>query len=246
MTDTPLAAEIILNQLCVSYGNVCALKSVSGHFSPGSLTAIVGPNGGGKSTLVKAILQNVKASRRSISFKNLSVRNIAYMPQRNQLDQSFPITVKEVAAMGLIQKYPRLNAFHKHDLDLIQDALTRVGLSQHSARLIDNLSGGQFQRLLFARILLQNQPLIILDEPFSFIDLKTKELLLELIQDWHKRGKTIIIVLHELDLVEKYFPQTLLLARSVIQWGPTKKVLTEENITIAFKTLLLEDTCTHV
>jgi zinc/manganese transport system ATP-binding protein len=161
-------------------------------------------------------------------------RTMSYLPQLNELDRSFPLVVEEVVGMGL---WPKIGAFQKATkthMQLIHDALKRVGIPHLKNRLISELSGGQFQRMLFARIILQDASLIILDEPFSGVDANTAESLLELIREWHGDGKTIMVVLHDLDYVQKYFPETLLIARQCIGWGKTSKVLTKANIKKAF------------
>ena len=222
----------------MNYGSFCALHKISGTFQEGSLTAVVGPNGGGKSTLIKTINGLLKpASGRIIGAKTRR-KNLAYMPQQSILDHHFPITVREVAAMGLSNMMAWHGGYAASHLEKIDAALASVGLSGLESRLIDSLSGGQFQRLLFARLILQDSPIVILDEPFSSIDLHTKKLLLSLIKSWHDKGKTIIVVMHELDLVKAHFPQTLLLARAVIHWGATSVALSQENMSRAFETFV--------
>jgi zinc/manganese transport system ATP-binding protein len=223
-----------LRDLSVSYDRTMAIQGVSGSLMPNSLTALVGPNGGGKSTLLKTLQGFIKPAKGSILWVDHHTRTMSYLPQLNELDRSFPLIVEEVVGMGL---WPQIGPFRKASkvhMKLIQDSMKRVGIPHLKNRLISELSGGQFQRMLFARIILQDASLIILDEPFSGVDATTAESLLELIQDWHRDGKTVMVVLHDLELVQKYFPETLLIARQCIGWGKTSKVLTKANIKKAF------------
>lgn len=230
--------KIILNDLKVCYGETTALDHVSGQFVRGSLTSIVGPNGGGKTTLVKIINNLLKPTKGSLTMQGCVASDIAYMPQKVQVDTTFPLTVQELAGMGLMQTIGAHKKYSASHLDLIQEALEAVGLEHKSRDLIGTLSGGQLQRLLFARLILQAQPIVILDEPFASIDQTTRILLLKLIQKWHEEKKTIIVVMHDLDLVKSHFPETLLLARNMIAWGKTDTVLQDENLSAAFKQLL--------
>ncbi|MFN7662735.1 MAG: metal ABC transporter ATP-binding protein [Alphaproteobacteria bacterium] len=234
----PHQKKIEIKNLFVSYGKTQALTNISGTFQPNTLTAIIGPNGGGKSTLIKAIQNQVRIEAGSIKHNCKNKCESGYLPQQADLDKTFPLTVREVVGMGL---WPKLGSFTKYTTvhqEQITEALTRVGLLKFEHRRIDSLSGGQFQRMLFARIYVQDASLIILDEPFTAIDAQTCTHLINIILEWHKQGKTILVVLHNLDLVKKYFPETLLLGRSCIGWGPTKSVLTQQNLNHAFQNLL--------
>lgn len=235
---TPHQKKITLKNLSVRYGSVVALKSISGTFEPSTLTAIVGPNGGGKSTLIKAIQGLIKPYEGSVTHNCQKQCEAAYLPQKNKLDDTFPLTVREIVGMGLWVHRGSFQSYSQSDHDLIDESLMRVGLDRAQHKRIDELSGGQFQRMLFARIYVQNASLIILDEPFTAIDSRTCEHLLDIIKEWHKFGKTILVVLHNLDLVEKYFPQTLLIGRTCVAWGPTKKVMTSTNVNKAFTNLM--------
>jgi zinc/manganese transport system ATP-binding protein len=238
MTFHPHQKKIEIKDLSVSYGKNRALSNISGTFQPNTLTAIIGPNGGGKSTLIKAIQNQVKIESGSITHNCERLCESGYLPQQSDVDKSFPLTVQEIVGMGL---WPKLGSIRKYDsthYQLIEEALQRVGLLKLEDRRIDTLSGGQFQRMLFARIYVQDASLIILDEPFTAIDSQTCDHLISIILEWHQKGKTILVVLHNLDLVKQYFPETLLLGRSCVGWGPTKSVLTRKNINQAFQNLL--------
>lgn len=234
----PHQKKIEIKNLSVSYGKNKALNNISGTFQPNTLTAIIGPNGGGKSTLIKAIQNQVKIESGFITHNCEHICESGYLPQQSDVDKSFPLTVREIVGMGL---WPRLGSFRKYDPPhhhLITEALKRVGLLKYENQKIDTLSGGQFQRMLFARISVQDASLIILDEPFTAIDSQTCDHLISIILEWYEKGKTILVVLHNLDLVKKHFPETLLLGRSCIAWGPTKSVLTSKNINQSFQNLL--------
>lgn len=237
MTASHECALHLVN-LTHKFGDFTALKSVNASFKKGSLTAVIGPNGGGKSTLVKCITGLYKPTQGEIHFIGNNKKDLSYVPQKSELDLSFPVTVREVAAMGLLSA-PRMNRkISKEEKEQVDTVLEDMGLVHQKNQLVETLSGGQFQRLLFARLLLQNKSLIILDEPFSHIDERTREALLSTIQTWHEAGKTILIILHEIDLVRKLFPKSLLLAREVIAHGQTPDVLCKDNTARAFEKIL--------
>ncbi len=229
---------IQVSDVTITYQNRTAIEDVSGTFEANSLTAIIGPNGGGKSSFIKALNKLLKLRKGKILHPCRTVCDTAYLPQKNCLDFSFPLNCYEVVGMGLWRQKGAQGAYGRSDYENMEQALKKVGLSGMGNRSIQELSGGQAQRLLFARIILQNASLIILDEPFTAIDTPTCRHLVELILDWHRQGKTIIVALHNLDLVKTYFPQTLLLARKLIGWGPTQDVLTRENLMAAFEVVM--------
>ncbi|MEN9755181.1 MAG: hypothetical protein RLZ07_1563 [Pseudomonadota bacterium] len=226
-----LTSPIALSDLTLGYDRHPAVHHVSGHFAEGSLTALVGPNGAGKSTLIKA-LAGVLDPLGGTCAIDPSLRR-AYLPQLAEIDRSFPISVGDFVAMGLWSKIGALRALPALGPHRIADALATVGLIGFEHHLVGTLSGGQFQRALFARLLLQDASIILIDEPFSAIDSATVDDLMQLIMRWHREGRTIITVLHDLALVRTYFPECLLLARDVIAWGKTANVLTENNLTAA-------------
>ncbi len=197
------------------------------------MTAVVGPNGGGKSTLIKLIAGLFEATDGKVNRHNLKPSDIAYLAQRTEIDRTFPIKVEDVVAMGLWPKLTSFKQYNKHHHGIVEDILDKVGLSGMGRRSISQLSGGQLQRLFFGRVMAQDAQLILLDEPFAGIDQPTVSHLISLIQDWHKSGKTIIAVLHDINMVRNLFPQTILIARSLISCGATDQVLTAENLTKA-------------
>lgn len=216
--------------LTLSYRRHPAVHHLTGTFAPGSFTAVVGPNGAGKSTLLKGIVGLVRPDGGSIEVTGARRSDIAYLPQQAALDRGFPMRVLDLAAMGL---WRRTGPFRRIGAALLQEveaALDAVGLSGFEERMVGSLSGGQFQRALFARLLLQDARLILLDEPFAAIDGRTADALLGLVGRWHREGRTIIAVLHDFNAVRQHIPKTLLIARDPIAWGPTSEVLTEANI----------------
>lgn len=218
--------EIICTNLQVRYRQHVAIEGLSGLISPGTMTAIVGPNGGGKSTLLKAMAGFIVPCSGTLSMGTFTRRHIAYLPQQTAVDRSFPLRVHDVVAMGL---YPEVGFFRKFPRDSvqrIQEALGLVGMADFADRPLYALSGGQFQRILFARMALQEARLILLDEPFAAIDAPTMDLLAQLLVSWQSVGKTIVAVLHDMDIVRNFFPQTLVLARRCVAWGATAETLT--------------------
>jgi zinc/manganese transport system ATP-binding protein len=221
------------HNLTLGYERHPAVHHLDGAVETGALVAVVGPNGAGKSTLFKGIVGALKPLAGSIERDGIDVRDIAYLPQVAEIDRSFPITVYDMAAMGLWRSKGLFGGFGGKDHGAIEAAIAAVGLTGFEQRAIGTLSGGQMQRMLFARLLLQDARVIVLDEPFTAIDAKTSADLLDLVRRWHSERRTVLAALHDIDLVKATFPQTLLLAREPVAWGPTRDVLTPENLTKA-------------
>ncbi|NDL65026.1 metal ABC transporter ATP-binding protein [Acerihabitans arboris] len=218
---------ITLTQLSIGYQGHAVIDALNGTFEAGSLTAVIGANGTGKSTLLKTIAGLLPAVGGTLSFAAGRKPRVAYLPQQAELDHQFPLKVFEVVAMGCWPATGLLRRLDKPARARINGALDRVGLESMAARSIETLSGGQFQRMLFARLLVQQAPLILLDEPFAGIDIPTGALLMDVIDQLHKSGHTILVVLHDDALVIRRFPQTLLLSRRRARWGATAAVLEE-------------------
>ena len=220
---------VTLDNLTVSYRQHPALHHVSGQFAPGSLTAVIGPNGSGKSTLLKSIMALLPISGGRITVSTPRTR-MAYLPQQADIDRSFPIDVRDCVLLGCWPTVGAWGGVNQALLARVTTALRTVGLEGFEHRPIGALSSGQFQRVLFARVLVQDADLILLDEPFNAMDSKTTAALLALVQQWHQQQRTVIAVLHDDAQVREHFPQTLLLAREVVAWGATAQVLTESHL----------------
>lgn len=219
--------SIVIRNLTVSYQSRPAVHHVNMTFADGCMYAIFGPNGAGKSTLLKAIMGLLKHTG-SVEWQNLSRCDIAYLPQQSDIDRSQPLTVFELTAMGLWYEtgfFGRLTAAQR---ERVHHALARVEMADFAHRHISDLSNGQFQRVLFARMLVQDAKFLLLDEPFNAVDAKTTYALLEVLAACHTEGRAVIAVLHDYEQVRAYFADTLLLAREKIAAGATEAVLTEE------------------
>jgi zinc/manganese transport system ATP-binding protein len=222
--------QISLHNLTLGYDRHPAIHHLSGVFKAGSMTAVVGPNGSGKSTLLKGITGSLRPLGGRIDRGSLKTSQIAYLPQQIEIDRNFPITVLDVVILGLWRDIGMFGGMKKTLWRQTDAALQTVGLAGFESRPISDLSGGQFRRVMFARMLLQESPVVILDEPFTSIDNQTTHDLLEVIKRWHAEDRTIIAVLHDFNQVRNYFPQTLLLARELVGWGETEHILTDENL----------------
>lgn len=221
-------ACITFTDLTLGYNSHPVVHHLSGSVLRGELLAVIGPNGSGKSTLIKSVAGMLRPMGGTCH--RAPGTRIAYMPQLAEIDRSFPARVIDLVSLGL---WPRRGLLGRHralDRQIVQDAIRAVGLDGFERRAIDSLSGGQFQRALFARVLVQQADLILLDEPFNAIDGKTVRDLIGLIKEWQAEGRTVITVAHDLDLVRACFPRTLLLAREPIAWGPTGQVATSANM----------------
>lgn len=215
-----------------SYGSIQALRKCHLTIKKGSFCAIIGPNGAGKSTLLKTIGGLISPTDGNVQ-NPFVPKNIAYLPQSNTLDRHFPLCVEDVAAMGLWNQMGLLKRFKGEIQNNVRLALKTMGLEGLERRPIQALSGGQLQRLLFARVMLQNASLILLDEPFIGIDEPTTNHLLTILKQWHEQGKTILIILHDINQVRTHIPETILISKTLIGHGPTSSVLTPEAITKA-------------
>ena len=228
-----MAAQLTFRDVTLGYDRHPAVHHLSGEIAAGSLLAIVGPNGAGKSTLFRGIAGILKPLAGTIDHDGLDIRDIAYLPQSVDIDRTFPISVFDLVATGLWRRTGFFGGMGRTERDKITQALAAVGLNGFENRSIGTLSGGQMQRMLFARVLLQDARLIVLDEPFNAIDAKTSADLLALVKRWHGEGRTVLAALHDMDLVRGHFPETLLLARGPVAWGATAQVLTADNLTEA-------------
>jgi len=220
---------IALRDLTVAYEGHPAVHHLSGVFETGSLTAVVGPNGAGKSTLLRVLAGMARPAAGRLE-RSAAHERITYLPQLPEIDRFFPISVLDTVLLGYWHAVGWFRGIDAHQREQALHALATVGLAGFAQRPIATLSAGQFQRVLFARLILQNAAALLLDEPFTAIDARTTRDLTALIEAWHRDGRTVIAVLHDLEHVRRHFPQTLLLARECIDWGPTERVLTAANL----------------
>lgn len=220
--------SIIINNLTVSYHTRPAVHHVNMTFPEGCMYAIFGPNGAGKSTLLKAIMGLLRCNTGTVEWQNLQRQDIAYLPQQSDVDRSQPMSVFELAAMGLWYEIGFFQRVNPQQRERVQAALNRVEMGDFAQRTIVELSNGQFQRVLLARMLVQNAKFLLLDEPFNAVDAKTTYALLEVLRQENRDGKAIIAILHDYEQVRAYFPHTCLIAREKIADGKTEHVLTDE------------------
>jgi zinc/manganese transport system ATP-binding protein len=215
--------RIELRDVTVRFGRQTALDGISGAFAGGSLTAVVGANGAGKSTLLGVIAGTLHPGSGSV-LRAVGER-LAYLPQIMAIDTEFPLTVAELIALGGWREFGAFKAPTATLQDAVAAAAHTVGLTGRLHRRIGELSAGQLKRALFARLILQDASIILLDEPFASVDAPTIDILLDQIVHWHQQGRTVIAVLHDLGLVRLRFPDTLVLARRCVAWGPTEPAL---------------------
>ncbi|PKV12588.1 metal ABC transporter ATP-binding protein [Xanthomonas prunicola] len=218
---------LAFHALRLGYGTEVTLHDLHTRLARGSLTALVGPNGAGKTTLMRAIAGDLTPLGGRIE---CAARRVSWLPQRTALNTQFPIDVRGFVAMGLWHRIGALRGLTSADAAQLGQALSALGLGALGGQPIGTLSGGQLQRALFARLLLQDADLILLDEPFTAIDHHTTIDLLALVRRWHQEGRTVLAVLHDLEMVRGYFPETLLIAGRQIAHGPTATALSVQTL----------------
>ena len=235
MTPTLAAATpaVALDDLTLAYRGRPAVQRLTGQFAAGSLTAVVGPNGAGKTSLLAAIAGRLRPSEGKVRIEPGLRARMAWLPQQAEIDRKFPLQVFDLVALGAWQRTGGFQALDAAATEAVQAALAAVGLAGFERRGIGELSAGQFQRALFARVLLQDAAIILLDEPFNAVDGRTRASLLAIVRRWHDEGRTVIAVLHDIEPVRRHFSDTLLLARRCIAWGRTAQVLTPANLALA-------------
>jgi len=221
---------IALDNLTLGYDRHPAVHHLDGRFAEGSMTAVVGPNGAGKSTLLKGIVGLVQPLDGRVIFSGIDRRDIAYAPQAAEMDLSFPLSVLDMVCLGHWRRMGPFGRLRPKLRDQALQALDRVGLEGFGGRALDTLSVGQRQRALFARVMTADAAAIVLDEPFAAVDAGTTLDLLDLMAIWRKQGRTVIAVVHDLEIVRRHFPDCLLLAREIVAWGPTSEVLVSGNL----------------
>jgi zinc/manganese transport system ATP-binding protein len=230
MTTPP---PILLDRVALRRGGREVVRDLTGTFAPGSLTAMAGPNGAGKSTLLHALCGALPVASGCLDRGGLDPRAIALLPQEGRLDRAFPISCLDVVALGWTARLGLFRRIGRDQYAMAGRALASVGLDGLGDRPIGALSAGQFQRVLFARTIVRDAPVILLDEPFSAIDASTEADLMAIVRAWHRQGRTIVAVLHDLDLIRAEFPNTLLLGSGAPTWGATGDVLTARAVSQA-------------
>ncbi|WP_394177395.1 manganese/iron ABC transporter ATP-binding protein [Yoonia maritima] len=238
MTNKP---GIIADDVTVTYRNGhTALRHASFEIPSGTITALVGVNGAGKSTLFKAIMGFVPAAGGSISVLGMPVKEalrqniVAYVPQSEEVDWSFPVLVEDVVMMG---RYGHMGFFRtpkQSDRDAVTSALARVGMEEFRHRQIGELSGGQRKRVFLARALAQEGQVILLDEPFTGVDVQTEEAIVQLLRDMRDEGRVMLVSTHNLGSVPEFCDRTVLVKETVLAYGPTETTFTRENLELAF------------
>jgi len=230
---------IEVKNLSVTYRTEPALWNIDFNFPESKLIAIVGPNGAGKSTLIKAVmgLVPITAGKVSIYGKPYSKQRnkVAYVPQRGSVDWDFPTDALDVVEMGLYGKLGWLRRPNSQTREKARECLTQVGLEDYADRQIGQLSGGQQQRVFLARALAQDPQIYLMDEPLNGVDAITEETILSILENLRKEGKTIVMVHHDLQTVDKYFDCVVMLNRTLVSAGPIKEVFTKENLDIAYR-----------
>lgn len=225
------------NHLNVFYNENKVLTEIQIEVKPGKITGIIGPNGAGKSTLIKAILNIISHSGEILINGEVSkkkLKKIAYVEQKSDIDHTFPIKVKECVSLGT---YTGLKLFQKlgaKEWSRVSEALQKVNLLDYENRQIGELSGGQFQRVLLARCLVQEADYIFLDEPFIGIDSISEKIIMDILQDLKHQGKTILIVHHDLSKVKEYFDDIIILNRELIAYGPINESFSQKNLKKAY------------
>lgn len=239
MPDTPLAIEVADVTVAYPNGHV-ALRDASFHLGPGTICALVGVNGSGKSTLFKSIMGFVRPARGRIRIAGAPVEAsrkrqlVAYVPQAEEVDWTFPVSVWDVVLMG---RYGHMNFLRRpgaEDKRLALESLGRVGMADYRDRQIGELSGGQKKRVFLARALAQQGRIMLLDEPFTGVDVQTEAAIIELLRALRSEGHIILVSTHNLGSVPEFCDQVVLIHRTVLAYGPTEEVFTEQNLTRAF------------
>ena len=226
---------IIVRDLSVHYQDHArdAISQIDFCFEKNNAYAICGPNGAGKSTLLKACMRLLRPSRGEIVWQDLQKKDIAYLPQQDALDRTQPITVYELVAMGLWYEIGVFGAVSGQQKKRVDAVLERTGMLSFAHEAVSCLSVGQLQRILFARMLIQDARFLLLDEPFNAVDARTTDALLALLDECRNEGKTVIAVLHDYEQAIAHFPNTLLLAKKMIASGDSASVLSHENLRYA-------------
>ncbi len=220
--------------LSVSYGQKRVLTNIHLTIEKGNMVAVIGPNGAGKSTFFKAILGLIDINSGQIRINGHPIedvrKTIAYVPQKDDIDWTFPATVMDIVLMG---RYPHKSIFsriNKEDRSIALKAIQKLGMEKYIDTQIGQLSGGQQQRIFIARALCQESEILFLDEPFVGVDMTTEEKIIDILKELAKEGKTILVVHHDLSTVKEYFDTVIMLNQRLISYGKVEDTFTEQNI----------------
>jgi manganese/iron transport system ATP-binding protein len=249
-------ATIAVSGITATYPNgVTAVRDASFALGPGTICALVGVNGSGKSTVFKTLMGLIKPAKGTVSISGLAVRDalkrglVAYVPQSEEVDWTFPVLVEDVVMMGRYGHMNLLRIPSAADRKAVDDALARVAMTEYRHRQIGELSGGQKKRVFLARALAQGSEVILLDEPFTGVDVKTEEAIIGLMRQLKREGRLMLVSTHNLGSVPDFCDQVILINRTIIAAGPTATTFTEENLAKAFGGVLrhfrLEGTDLH-
>lgn len=228
--DVPLSVY----DLTVAYHRKPVIWDVSFDLPAGQLIGVVGPNGAGKSTLLKAAMDLIPRASGRVRVFGDTYRNhrhrVGYVPQRESVDWQFPVSALDVVTMGLYDQIGWCRPVRKKHRDQAREALNRVGIGELADRQISQLSGGQQQRTFLARALVQDADLYLMDEPFAAVDAATERAIVEILRDLKRRGKTAVVIHHDLQTVPEYFDYVVLLNMRVVAHGPVQKTFTSDNL----------------
>lgn len=237
--DLPDHEAISIKGLSVSYDKKVVLSNIYCEIASGKVYGVLGPNGAGKSTLFKSILGLIEPSSGTIKLHGfepqVQKRRIAYVPQKNDVDWSFPATVKDIVEMGRYPHLKPLSRLSKTDSEIVAQSLLELGIEHLAERQIGELSGGQQQRVFLARALAQQADIFLLDEPFVGVDITTEGKIIDLLKKLAAQNKTLLVVHHDLSTVKEYFDAVILLNQRLIAAGPMESTFTEENLSTAYK-----------
>ncbi len=231
---SPKSLPLTIRDLTVAYHRKPVIWDIDLTIPEGKLVSIVGPNGAGKTTLIKACLDLIPRSSGEVSiygqpYKQARQR-VGYVPQRESVDWDFPVSALDVVAMGTYGQLGWFRRVSKRSKALSMQALERVGLADYAHRQISQLSGGQQQRTFLARALVQDADIYFMDEPFAAVDAATERAIVEMLKEIQERGKTVLVVHHDLATVPQYFDWTVLLNMRVVAAGPTDEVFNQQNL----------------
>ena len=241
MPPTPHRLEV--QNASIAYGDQLVLRDLTFNVPHGSRLAVVGPNGAGKSTLFKALVGLLPLASGRILIHGLPLGNhkdcVAYVPQREEVDWRFPVTVRDVVMMGRYDVQGWLKPTSPHDRQIVDQSLREMGIADLSRRSISDLSGGQQQRVFLARALAQEPHILLMDEPFTGVDVTTLDATLHLLDDLRASQVTVIISTHDLNLAASKFDLILLLNHRLVAFGPPADVLRQPHLANAFGSRLL-------